>query len=92
MGTIQFLGTTPEALAEQIAKSVTTEISKQLKSINTEQHLSEYLSPDEAAKLLGVTKSTIWRYKKRGKLTAYNFENKVYYKQSEIINGFSRMV
>ena len=65
MSTIQFVSTTPEALASQIAETVASEISKQLKSITTTEEESEYMTPDETAKLLSVNKSTLWRHQKK---------------------------
>ncbi len=91
MSTINFVNTTPEDLVELLSKSVKAEIQQQLKDLNSDPTLSEYLTPDETAELLKVTKPTIWRYRKRGKLTPYYFENKVYYKRSEIEQGFTKM-
>ncbi len=83
---IQFVSTTPDDLAELISQKLKEQTKE--KSINSEQKQSEYLTIDETAKLLKVTKSTLWRYEKRGKLIPYDFENKVYYKRSEIEKGF----
>ena len=92
MSTIQFVSTTPEALASQIAETVASEISKQLKSITTTEEESEYMTPDETAKLLSVNKSTLWRHQKNGLLTTYSFAGRVYYKRSEVLSGFSKNV
>ena len=86
---INLISVSPEELAELISKEINKTF--QNSSNNQIEQLSEYLTPDETADLLKVTKPTIWRYRKRGKITPYYFENKVYYKRSEIEQGFTKM-
>lgn len=56
------------------------------KSINVKQCLDgdELLDNQDLCLLLGVTKQTLWRYRKDGVLKYYMVNGKVYYKKSEI--------
>ena len=92
MSTIQFLSTSPESLASQIAETVASKIYKQLKTATTPEPLSEYMTPKETADLLKINDTTVWRWTKKGTLTSYSFEGKVYYKRSEVLSGFSKNV
>ena len=43
-----------------------------------------YLTPDEVAKMLGVSKSTLWRWNKSGYLCHTKCGRKPFYKKSDI--------
>lgn len=43
-----------------------------------------YLTPDEVAKMLGVSKSTLWRWNKSGYLRNIKCGRKSFYKKSDI--------
>ena len=58
----------------------TRELIKQEKNAEDER----YLSVDEAAKELGVTRSTLWRWEKQEYLLPVKFGCKVRYKESDI--------
>lgn len=88
---ILFSGTSPEELAKLLSESVKAELQEQLKNINLQKE-SEWITPEETAELLNVVLSTLHRYRKKGKIIAYNFENKVYYKRSEIEAGFTKIL
>ncbi|WP_033961253.1 helix-turn-helix domain-containing protein [Psychroserpens jangbogonensis] len=90
MTQIQLVAISPEELAQMITNKVEAIFSTSLKNHKPQEAQSEYLTPGETADLLKVNKATLWRYVKRGKLTKYEFENKVYYKRSEIENGFTK--
>ncbi len=85
---IQFLSTTPEDLANLISEKVKAEIESQLKRIDTTPEKKGFITREATAKLLNVTYATLWRYAKRGTLKPWKFSNKVYYKLSEIEQGF----
>ena len=89
---IQFVSTTPDDLATLITDKVNEAIESKLQGFNTTPEKKEYITREETAKLLNVTPTTLWRYAKRGKLIPYNFANKVYYKLSEIEQGFTKNV
>ena len=89
MSTVQFVSTSPEELAEMISLQVKTEIQLLLANQEKQEAPNEYLTPEETCNLLSITKPTLWRYVKRGTVKKYTFENKVYYRRSEIENGFT---
>lgn len=89
---IQFVSTTPQELANLISEKVKQALESQLNEIGTTPEKKEFITREEASKLLNVTYATLWRYNKEGKLKAYKFQNKVYYKLSEIENGFIKNV
>ena len=89
---IQFVSTTPNDLAELISEKVKQALESQLKEIGTAPEKKEFITREEARQLLDVTFATLWRYNKNGQLKAYKFHNKVYYKLSDIENGFIKNV
>ncbi len=50
----------------------------------TEEHL---LTSDELAAELHMSKVTIWKLRKAGRIIGYKLGRRVYYKKSEILNG-----
>ena len=55
-----------------------------------ERVVETYLTPDEVAKMLGVSTNTLWRWNKSGYLCHVKCERKSFYKKSDIdklING-----
>jgi len=89
---IQFVSTTPDDLANLISQKVKEALSSQLEEIGTTPEKKEFITREEASKLLNVTFATLWRYNKSGQLKAYKFQNKVYYKLTDIENGFIKNV
>lgn len=86
METIQFIGVEPTALISQIAEQVKTELLKDLQnSIKGNSH--RYLSTNEVCEEFGITKPTIYDWKKRGILKAYKLGARVYYRFDEIENA-----
>ena len=90
MSTVQLLSISPEELSKMISQQVKSDISLLLNENKPKESQSDFISPDEAAALLKVNKVTLWRYVKRGTINKYSFENKVYYKRSEIEQGFTK--
>jgi hypothetical protein len=56
------------------------ELEQQITDANTET----YPSPDQTAKIFGVDKSTLWRWKKQGYLVPVEIGGKRRYKMSDI--------
>ena len=51
-----------------------------------------YLTPDEVATMIGVSKNTLWRWEKDGYLTPFKIGRKVRYKQSDVTSLISGKV
>ena len=80
MSNVQLLNVSPKELAILIAETVKTELQNSFQN----KPISDYIPVSKAIELLGITKPTLWRHVKSGKLTQYNFEGKAFYKLSEI--------
>lgn len=63
-------------------KEFALEIANEIRSEIKEE--TNLISKDEACKLLGVTYSTLWRWKKTGFLNDVKIGRKSFYKNSEI--------
>ncbi len=51
----------------------------------------ELLSREETSNLLKINLSTLWRWTKDGKLSAYGIGNRVFYKKDEILNSLIKI-
>lgn len=65
---------------ETIVESTKQELQQQITDANTET----YPSPDEVAKILGVDRSTLWRWHKKGYLCHNEVGGKRKYRMSEV--------
>lgn len=68
---------------EEWSLSVITGFREALKEIQEEQE-EKFLTADETAKMLGVDKSTLWRWNKSGLLKSHKMGTKVRYILSEV--------
>ena len=55
---------------------------------NTEPE-EKILTRDEVCKLLNITKSTLWKRTKTGKIQSYGQGRRVYYKRSEVMESLT---
>ena len=53
----------------------------------TEKNPEDLLTPEDAAKFLKVTSTSLWRMRKSGKIKLYGLGGKRYYKKSELLNA-----
>lgn len=71
---------------------ISTCISTQLKNIKELNHSKpsnpekDILSVDEVKTLLGLSKTTLWKYRKDGTLPAKKIGSRVYYSRTELSN------
>lgn len=84
MSAIQFIGTTPAELVSEIKSAIIPELREELSKEFQPKQPTEYLTRAEVCELLKVDLSTLYRWTKSQKLTAYGIGNRVYYKRSEI--------
>lgn len=84
MSAIQFIGTTPAELVHEIKTAIIPELRQELSKEFQPKQPTEYLTRTEVCELLKVDLSTLHRWTKSQKLTAYGIGNRVYYKRSEI--------
>ncbi|NLP58566.1 helix-turn-helix domain-containing protein [Lutibacter sp. B1] len=83
--TIQIQEITVDELANKVAEKLLCKIELYLKEYATKDD-EIFLSRTETAKFLKVDLSTIHNWTKRGKLIAYGFGAKVYYKKIELLD------
>lgn len=87
MTQIQFVGMSPADLVAELEASLLPKLKAQLSAEFQPKNPTEYLTKNEACELLRVSQSTLWRWKKKGSLSAYSAEGKVLFKRAEI-DGF----
>lgn len=75
---IQFIQTTPEELQDNIADSVSNQLSKFLEVYKPKQP-NDYLTRNEVADLLSIDLSTVHNWCKNGKLKPLGIGNRVYF-------------
>jgi len=80
---------TPDELKEMIystVKEVLSEIKEEMKP----DEQDTLITRDEAAKLLRVSKTTLYHWGLNGKLGFYKIGRKVYYKRNEVLSSLER--
>ena len=75
----------PEQFTELITKVFKTQLEDFKKSIQTQTVNDDLLSREQVLELLQINASTLWHWQNKGRITAYKFANKCYYKRSEIM-------
>ncbi len=90
MGTLQFIQTTPEQLAELIKESVKIELQTLKKELLHENANAEILTREQVCKILSIDPSTLWHWQKKNKIKAYGISGaRRYYKRSEIMSALT---
>lgn len=84
MSAIQFIGTTPSDLIQEIKKEIIPELKEQLKGEFQPKEPTSYLTRNEVCKMLHIDLSTLHRWRKDGTLVAYGLGNRIYFKRNEI--------
>lgn len=84
MSAIQFIGTTPNDLIQEIKKEIIPELKEQLKEEFQPKEPTCYLTRNEVCKMLHIDLSTLHRWRKEGVLIAYGLGNRIYFKRNEI--------
>ncbi len=86
MGTLQFIQTTPEQLADLIKEGVKSELEILKKELLHENANDELLTREQVAELLQINLSTLWHWCKKGKIKAYGISgSRRYFKRSEVM-------
>lgn len=90
MGTLQFIQTTPQQLADLIKEGVKLELDILKKELLNENANDELLTREQAADLLHINLSTLWAWTNKGKVVAYGISGaRRYYKRSEIMSALT---
>ena len=83
MEQLQFIGTTPTDLLNEIDKRFAT-LKKELSKEFQPKEPAELLTRDEVCSMLKIDRSTLHRWTKKGALNSYPVEGQVYYKRNEL--------
>jgi len=83
---IYLKGTTPEQLVELINQGVKTQLSDLKKELNITND-DQLLTPQEVCKLLQIDASTLWHWRKKGKVSCLGIGSRRYYKKSDLLNA-----
>lgn len=86
MSTLQFIQTTPEALAELIKEGVKSQLEDFKKSF-TVHNPDELLTRTEACELLKIEQTTLYHWTRKGKIQCYGIANRRYYKKAELLES-----
>lgn len=84
MSAIQFIGTTPSDLIQEIKKEIIPELKEQLSKEFQPKEPTSYLTRNEICEMLQIDMNTLHRWRKDGTLVAYGIGNRVYFKRNEI--------
>lgn len=87
MDAANFILTTPDQLKTLVLESVAVAFQHHRPVISNSAPLDELLTPEETAKLLKVSKVTVWDWEKRGILNARRIGNQVRYLRSEVVGA-----
>tara|TARA_B110001452_G_scaffold156711_1_gene130447 strand:+ start:1342 stop:1620 length:279 start_codon:yes stop_codon:yes gene_type:complete len=90
MTQIQFVGTTPHALAELLHETVKIQLEDLKKNFQTKEPTT-YLTRHEVAELIQVDKSTIHNLTVRGVLIKYQIGGRVLYKRHEVESAIIKL-
>ena len=77
---------TKDELKGIISNSI-QEVKKTLKEMKEE----ELLSREETSNLLKINLSTLWRWTKDGKVSAYGIGNRIFYKKDELLKSLIKI-
>lgn len=71
---------------DQFKKIVEETIELKIGSIIEKNNFEKLLTTEEVTQRLGVTRVTLYAWRKKGLIKSYKIENRVFFKWSEILN------
>jgi hypothetical protein len=77
----------PVELTELITTIFKTELDEFKKQLQNQSANDDLLSREQTLELLQINASTLWHWQNKGKIIAYKFANKSYYKRSELMES-----
>ena len=84
MQTSTLFNATPENLVELLRIAVREELLNYQTPVSIPD--DEFLTPTEACAILKITKTTIWRWQKQGRIDLYGTGKVRFYKKSDLLN------
>ena len=83
---IQLHNLSTEQLTELIGNIFDTKLKAFQEHQNTKTENDDLMTREQVLELLQINASTLWHWQNKGKIIAYKFANKCYYKRSELMN------
>lgn len=75
----------PEQFTALITNIFKTQLDEFKQELQNQSANDDLLSREQLLELLQINASTLWHWQNKGKIIAYKFANKCYYKRSEIM-------
>lgn len=85
MGNMILQNLTQEELETIIQSKLEEQFAKLTKELTGKNHNDDLLTRDETCEFLKINSSTLWRLTSKGKVKAYSFGSRRYYKRSELL-------
>lgn len=85
MANIILQGLTQDELEQMIQSKLEQQFAKLSKELTSKNHNDDLLTRDETCEFLKINSSTLWRLTNKGKVKAYSFGARRYYKRSELL-------
>jgi hypothetical protein len=74
-----------DQLTELMTNVFKTQLEDFKKDFQTKTENDDLMSREQVLELLQINASTLWHWQNKGRITAYKFANKCYYKRSELM-------
>jgi len=87
MKQIQFIGISPTELKRELVQDLKNSLIPELSKQFHPKQPTVYLTRNEVAKMLKINLSTVHNWTKKGVLTGYYIQGRVYYKRAEVENA-----
>jgi hypothetical protein len=85
--TIILQGLSTDQLTDLIGNVFDTKIKDFLNSNEPKTEIEDLINREQVLELLQINPSTLWHWQNKGRIVAYKFANKCYYKKSEVLSG-----
>lgn len=85
--TIILHGLSTDQLTDLIGNVFDTKIKDFLNSNEPKTEIEDLINREQVLELLQINPSTLWHWQNKGRIVAYKFANKCYYKKSEVLSG-----
>lgn len=74
-----------EQLSKLMGDLFDVKLNEVLKKQNHQNENDDLMTRDQVLDFLKINASTLWHWQNKGRITAYKFANKCYYKRSELM-------
>ena len=79
----------PDDLTNLFSGILKTQLDEFKKEIQNHSANDDLLSREQVLELLQINASTLWHWQNKGKIIAYKFANKSYFKRSQIMESLT---